>query len=92
MTKRVFTFAAQQVAAILVGQWTHEPPAWATGEYDACTYNPGPRTDTSVDYTRAVQTAEAFILLFKAFNPLFDETRFLQACGLVDAPVKAKRR
>lgn len=83
MTKRVFTFAAGMVAGIVAGSWTDEPPAWAdrtkyNGDWDS--------------YVRAVQTAEAFIMLFRAFNPLFDEKRFLVACGLVDAPAKGKRK
>ena len=35
--------------------------------------------------------AEAFILLFRAYNDRFDTTRFLQACGLVEQPAKKGR-
>ena len=32
--------------------------------------------------------AEAFILLFRAYNDRFDTTRFLKACGLSNEGVK----
>lgn len=91
MTRNHFNHAASMVKAIADGKWTDEPPFWAEsipdGEVDAG-YS---RVETVDNYTRAVQTAEAFIMLFTAFNPLFDQTRFLQACGLVDVPKKEKR-
>ena len=31
--------------------------------------------------------ADHFILLFKAFNPAFNEGRFLKACELVTTPI-----
>lgn len=40
---------------------------------------------------RAIQTAEAFIILATRFNPLFDRQRFLQACGLVETPKKRSK-
>ncbi len=83
MTKRHFIRAAEIVNAICEGHWTSEPPSWAdrhAEDYSALG-----------DYGRAVQTAEAFIVLALEFNPRFDTNRFLIACGLADAPVKAKR-
>lgn len=79
------------VRAILKGQWTNDPPAWAD---ENVYYDMVPVLASSSDayYTRAVQTAEAFILLFRAFNPLFDESRFLAACGLVEPAKKGTRR
>ena len=35
--------------------------------------------------------AEGFIMLFKEYNPRFDEQRFLHACGLVEQPAKKGR-
>jgi hypothetical protein len=35
----------------------------------------------SYDYTRAVQTAEAFITLFTKLDANFDEAVFLRECG-----------
>jgi hypothetical protein len=76
------------VRAILDGHWTNEPPAWANSFYSAPYL-----TDSSEEsYTRAVQTAEAFIVLFTEWNSRFDRDRFLIACGLVDAPVKTRVR
>lgn len=74
--------AAEMVDAIRSGQWTSEPPPWA--DKHAENYS------ALGDYGRAVQTAEAFCILFANANPRFDTNRFLIACGLVDAPVKAK--
>ncbi len=99
--KRHFIAAATLVKSILQGEWTNEPPAWVPSErvYGTSAYRDseivgcyeGASTDIeSINYTRAVQTAEAFILLFRQFNPLLDETRFLVACGLVQ-PVKKGR-
>jgi hypothetical protein len=76
--------AASMVRAIANGDWTDEAPSWS----DASNVYPAP---ICPEYTRAVQTAEAFILFFQAFNPRFDQQRFLQACGLVDAPAKRRK-
>lgn len=76
MTGQQFTRAAEIVKQILDGRQV-DIPMWAmpllshTNTYAA----PG---------VRAVQTAEAFIQLFTAFNDRFDQQRFLQACGLVE--------
>lgn len=91
MTKKHFIRAAEIVKAISEGRWTREPPLWAdaemygwTGSEIGCWY------DTEIDYTRAVQTAEAFIILAQAFNHRFDVQRFLVACGLVEPVVKKR--
>jgi len=80
MTKKHFNQAADIVRAILNGEWTDDPPSWA----DATAYTSVTALDDSADtaYTRAVQTAEAFIVLFSAHNDRFDINRFLVACGL----------
>ena len=85
MTKKHFQQMAEIVHAILYGCWTDEPPYWADplrgdwqSSFDA----------TQMHYTRAVQTAEAFIVVCREFNPRFDEQQFLVACGLADAPPK----
>lgn len=81
------------VRAILAGDWTFDPPDWADSErFDASAAEYDHDSELSARYTRAVQTAEAFIILSQAFNPAFDSARFLQACGLVDAPSKARRK
>lgn len=72
MTREHFNHAAELVDAIRRGSWTNEPPAFV----DADAIQP------ISNYQRAVQTAEAFIILFRAWNPRFDEQRFLKACGL----------
>ena len=83
MTKKHFIRVAEIVDAIRQGHWTDDSPAWAK---PALTGSPIPQ------YWRAVQTAEAFIHLATEFNPCFDTQRFLVACGLADAPVKASKR
>ena len=85
MTKKQFERAAEMAKAILEGHWTNEPPVWC---HDSSHYRL--HTCASTGYTRAVQTAEAFLGLFQEFNPRFDQQRFLVACGLVNAPVKIK--
>lgn len=82
MTKRHFEAMAEIVHSILVGEWTDDTPVWSDAERIGCTYH------THSAYERAVQTAEAFIILAQAFNPAFDSTRFLQACGLTSADDK----
>lgn len=86
MTKKHFIVAAAQVKSILDGNWTHEPPAWA----NETRYN-----EVSIawpDYVRAVQAAEAYILLFQQFNPRFDQHTFLVACGLAEPTPKRTRK
>lgn len=74
MTKQHFIAAADQVNSIRDGCWSNEPPKWAL---------PSPASFYTSSFERAVWTAEAYILLFKQFNPRFDADRFLRACGLV---------
>jgi hypothetical protein len=85
MTKKHFVRAAEMVKAIRDGGWTHEAPEWAPTPYghdlEVSTEDMG---NLLVDYVRAVQTAEAFILLFREFNPRFNQQTFLRACGLVE--------
>jgi hypothetical protein len=93
MTKQHFIRAAEIVKSIRDGNWTNEPPSWSDSDryslsiHDDC-HAP---YDVAVSYTRAVQTAEAFLLFFKEYNPRFDERRFLSACGLVEQPAKKGR-
>lgn len=79
MTRKHFEVMADMVRAILAGKWTDSAPAWA----DESRY---PLTESldleALNYRRAVQTAEAFILLAESQNPRFNRARFLRACGL----------
>ena len=84
MQKRHFEHMAAMVKAILNGEWTDSVPHWASLQELGCTYH------TTV-YERAVQTAEAFIILASKWNADFDVRRFLIACGLVEKPAKVKR-
>lgn len=77
MSKKDYVSAAAIVDNIRTGNWTNEPPNWA---------NPGlvsSGIEATPEYDRAVQTAEAFIVLFSAM-PRFDRQRFLVACGLAE--------
>jgi len=81
-----FTRAAQIVNSIRDEQWTHEAPSWANEYFPdgRRAYDGTPSFDEdTVAYTRAVQTAEAFIAMFQEFNPRFNRDKFLSACGLV---------
>ena len=84
MTKRHFQAAAEQVRAILNGEWTDELPDWASRQAFQ-------NIPVNAYEARAIQTAEAYILLFSRFNPLFNQQTFLVACGLLEAPAKRKR-
>jgi len=86
ISKQHFIRAAEIVKSILEGHWDNSSPDWA----ERWDYNDGANTITPRG--RAVQTAEAFLLLFKEYNPRFDEQRFLQACGLVEVPPKKQKR
>jgi len=63
--------AARLVKTIRDAGFTDDVPTWAVDD------------PSNLEYTRAVQTAEAFIILFSQFNPRFNERQFLTACGLV---------
>ncbi len=78
MTKQHFITAAKIVNNIRLGFWTDDAPSWA----DKSRY--GDRLPDT--YTRAVQTAEAYIHLFRQYDPRFDSKRFLIACGLQEKP------
>lgn len=74
VTKQHFQLAAEQVRAILNGEWTDDLPSWATGDL------PGVTTSNAI---RAIQTAEAYVLFFQHANPRFNADRFLMECGLI---------
>ena len=80
MTKKVFIRAAEMVKGILEGYWTSNLPVWAHADQN--------NVHDTYHRTRAVQTAEAFLQLFKEYNPRFDERRFLSACGLLKDNIK----
>jgi hypothetical protein len=90
MTKKHFIAAADMVLAIKNGEWPDTLPQWAL-------YHSPVTTETELTgnipaaYVQAVWTADAFINLFTAYNSRFDRNRFLMACGLADAPAKAKK-
>lgn len=93
MTKKHFIAAANLVNSIRQGEWCHTLPDWAPDAVQGqtpieCETEESGNLDTHI--VRAVWTAEAFIILARAFNPRFDERRFLVACGLVDKPAKGR--
>lgn len=94
MTRKHFEQMAAIVRSILVGEWTHICPSWAdNSRYEDMRLI---LTDDDIstndeNYTRAVQTAEAFIVLASTNNPRFDRDRFLVACGLVVKPTKKRK-
>lgn len=82
MTPQDVRRMVQMVRAIRAGKWTDEPPAWsrditATTPLDV---------DNVASAIRAIQTAEAFILLAHSSDIYFDEMRFLQDCGFLRKP------
>lgn len=90
MTKRHFHAAAEQVKAILAGEWTNELPSWVDQEFVVHhAWIKAPSTRSPM--LRAIQTAEAYILLFTRFNPQFNVETFLVACGLKEKPSKKVR-
>lgn len=95
MNKRHFEHMAAIVKAIHDGKWSHTQPEWV---------GPTDRSDEwrtleisdelgnlDINIVRAIMTAEAFINLASQWNPLFDRTRFLYACGLGPKPQPKKR-
>ena len=90
MTKQHFVRAAKLVNHIRQGHWTNDLPAWAPRQHTVVEVNDDLGNIDSA-YIRAVWTAEVFINLFVEFNPRFDRTRFLIACGLADKPAKKGR-
>lgn len=77
MTRKHFELAAAMIRAIAAEEWTFDPPPWADDRYLE-PLNPS----SDAHYTRAVQTSEAFVILFERFNPRFNRRRFLEECGL----------
>lgn len=90
MTKKVLNHAAALVKSIRDGKWTNERPAW--GVPPGWTIPQRGRWFLVDDWDRAAMTAEAFILLARTFDPRFNETRFLIACGLLERPATKGRR
>lgn len=82
MTAKHFRRAAEMVRAILDGEWTNDPPDWAERDVDCWPVYINDPAEADYNYLRAVQTAEAFILLFECSNPRFNRGKFLQQCGL----------
>lgn len=76
MTKKHFEFMAALVNRVRVGDWGNYIPEWADADEVSFGYSEQP------DYDSAVRIAESFIALAEAFNPHFDRSRFLRACGL----------
>lgn len=76
---KIIRHAALMVRNIAAGEWTNVPPSWA--DYHRIVVFSG-EMEPDEAYTRAVQTAEAFILLFMRFDPTFNEQAFLRACKL----------
>lgn len=72
MTAKDHKNAAEIVRNIREGNWSDSRPEWSGTEYY---YYPADC------FTQAVQTAEAFVMLFKAENSRFNQQRFLKACG-----------
>ena len=79
MTKKHFIRAAEIVQSIRSGHWSEELPGFSQHEVEML----GCSTHVT-DFERATLTAEAFIILGRAFNLRFDTQRFLVACGLID--------
>jgi hypothetical protein len=90
MQKRHFEHMATIVKAILDNAWSDDWPSWAVQDSNGNRQQGfvAPGIDS---YTRAVLTAEAFIVFACEWDPRFDEQRFLQACGLVEKPSKIRR-
>lgn len=99
MNKRHFEHMAAIVRAIRDGEWTHIAPVWASAlPYAELAPFPDQHLANAelANYTRAIQTAEAFIVLSQEWNPSFDRKQFLIACGLAwrygEAPIKRPRK
>lgn len=66
------------VRAIRAGKWTHEPPTWAK---HSLTEYPGFESRQAESVWRAIQTAEAFIILELTGDSPLDVLAFVKACG-----------
>lgn len=87
-----FNRAASIVRAIRNGDWTMQFPDWADEDRntsDVIVF--GSETGSDHDYTRAVHTAEAFIIFFQLTQPKFDSHKFLIACGLIERTAKRSK-
>lgn len=82
LTRPHMNHAANIVNEIRKGNWTMDSPDWSPIEFIALEFDSPGSGNLDVNLVRAVMTAEAFIVLFRAFNPLFSSERFLKACGL----------
>jgi len=82
MTKKHFIHAANLVQSIATPRLSGE-------EVEVSTESLGNLNARDV---RAMWTAEAFVSLFREYNPRFNEQKFLQACGLVEQPAKRSRK
>lgn len=91
-----FKQAADLVRAILHGGWTFDTPAWAgptMQPLDMDEPNIDPAEGGCMDeftYTRAVWTAEAFIIYFEVTSLAFRPEKFLIECGLKEKPARRK--
>lgn len=74
---------ASMVRAILAGKWTTDPPDWAPLRAAQAADLLQQMSDTDVALVRAMQTAEAFIILIHAEDSAFDVTSFVRACGFI---------
>src|SRR6266853_652664 len=81
MTKMHFERAAEMVKRMLDGRWPTDIETITPEDGNICPH-----------HVRALWTAEAFVSLFREYNPRFNEQKFLQACGLVEQPVKRSRK
>lgn len=79
MTPATIRRMVQMVRAIRAGKWTNELPSWA----QRITVMTTDEDEDEANALRAVQTAEAFILLAHMCCPDFNETKFLQDCGFL---------
>ena len=78
MTRQHFQAMAEIVKAINEGEWSEDLPPWA-------------KETQRAEGDLAVSVAEAFIILSRRFNPLFNQDIFLQACGLKAQPAKRRK-
>ena len=90
VTKQHVIRAAEMVRAIRDKHWTNDPPDWMPKRRRDWWILDVFQDHGCAEYTRAVATAEAFIILFREFNPRFNQERFLVACGLAEPTKKGR--
>lgn len=66
------------VRAIRAGKWTNELPDWAPNTLTSISVF---SEDDGANELRAIQTAEAFIILGVATSATFNVAQFLHDCG-----------